>query len=204
MEARTVQKEQKNEVDNFTSVDIDILLMQNKSLMTELVRLKQASSDTEKVHEIETRGNLLLNEVHNRAKGSVSHFLQLFENFALKCDHKWVYSLYEIVKENLCQFVELLDIGKNMKSTSFDLVYKFEELFRNNLGLFNSDYNKIDEGNGLDKAKEVDLLINRNSELAKDLKRLQDELEAIKQDSPDFKLLKDENDLLSNILSIII
>ena len=196
METGTSQKEQNNEVDNFTIIDMDVLLMQNKSLATELVRLKEAAYNHEKNHEIITQNNNVMNEVYNRTKQPVNHFLHLFENFALKSGLKWVYNLYEVVSGNLNDFVDLLDIGRNMKASSFDLVYKFEELFTNNLGLFNFDYNKLESDKNHDN-KEIELLIKRNTEFIKEVKELQDEINVLKEQSPEYKELRDEVELLA-------
>lgn len=195
MEDGTTKREQKNGVDNFTSIDIDILLMQNKSLMAELLRLREASQSAEKRQQIESQSNRALQEAYNRTRGSVSHFLKIFENFAVKSNLTWVYSLYEVVSENLVEFVELLNTGGNMKASAFDLVYKFEELFTTNSALFGSGY-KLDERQ-IDEARKVDILTTQNAELLSEVSRLRGELDAYKQQTPEFKQLREDLELLA-------
>jgi len=115
----------------------------------------------------------------------------------LKSDLKWVSSLYEVIKENLVHLIDLLDIGRNVNISSFDLVYKFEELFTNNLEIFNFGNNKSNIEETDNKNGDVTLLINKNSELLRELERTQNELNSIKDSNHEYRGLKDEVETLS-------
>jgi len=60
MEAATAKRDHQNEIDNFTSIDLDILLMQNKSLMTELARLKSSIQEFQNLDNVKIQSNQMI------------------------------------------------------------------------------------------------------------------------------------------------
>lgn len=197
METGAAKREQKSDLDNFTGIDVDILLMQNKSLMTEVLRLKQATQQDETKHQIASESNRVMHEAYTRTKGAVSNFLNVLEDFAIKSNIKWVYSLYEVINENLNDLLNLIDAGRSVKASSFDCVYKFDELFKNNFPLLNSDYNKLDNDKIISQDQKIDVLSMKNADLTRELKELREELESYKRESPEFKGLKEDLELLA-------
>lgn len=101
MEPGPSKKDQKATLDNFASLDVEILSMQNKNLMAEVLRLRQASAPDDLKNQAQMHRDSASQHVRQTSKEAVSQFLRAFEAFAVKSNVKWTYSLYEVVHKGL-------------------------------------------------------------------------------------------------------